>query len=66
MTEDEREKHCYLGDAVYAEWDGSYFILRTDSHLDNECGNKIFLDIDVLKSLIEFIEFIEKMIKKKS
>ena len=54
MTEYERNNHTYIGDAVYAEWDGFYIILRTNSHLDTDCDQKIYLEDDVMKRLFQF------------
>lgn len=56
MTPEERNKHEYLGDAVYAEYDGYHIILRTEDHRDFHCNNKIFLDSDVLHALNRFVE----------
>lgn len=61
MTEEERQNHSYLGDGVYAEWDGEYIILRTGDHRDGYCDNKIYLEPEVLKS---FNKFSERILKK--
>jgi hypothetical protein len=44
----------YLGDSVYAEWDGVGIVLTTE----NRCGssNTIYLEPEVLKALIEYAE----------
>ena len=54
MANNEQENHVYLGDGVYAQWDGDHFILRTDSHLDCECRDKIYLEPEVLTRLCKF------------
>lgn len=54
MTPEERKNHCYLGDGVYVEWDGEYFILRTGDHRDSHCDNKVYLEPSVYNSLILF------------
>lgn len=46
----------YLGDAVYAELDGEYIILRTQSHDDRDATNIIYLDNEVLDRLINFYQ----------
>lgn len=44
------EPRC-LGDGVYAEFDGYHLVLRTGSHLPQDCEDTIYLDPDVMKSL---------------
>lgn len=56
MSPEERKKHAYLGDGVYVEWDGFHFILRTDSHKDNECRNKIYLEQEIAERLDLFVK----------
>lgn len=56
MDEKERDNHSYLGDGVYVQWDGEHFILRTDSHKDSECRNKIYLEPQVAEGLRLFVE----------
>jgi hypothetical protein len=46
------KKTTYIGDAVYAEWDGYYVILLTDSH--DHPSNRILLEPEVFDRLIEF------------
>jgi len=50
MTEEQRQNHSYLGDGVYAEWDGEYIILRTGDHRDEYCDNKIYLEPGIVKA----------------
>jgi hypothetical protein len=45
----------YLGDGVYAEFDGYVIILRTGSHIQDEADNEIILDNDVTNALLAFI-----------
>lgn len=47
----EREKYSYLGDGVYAFWDGYHIVLRTGHHEENRCDNQIFLEPSVLTNL---------------
>lgn len=54
MTEEERKNHCYIGDGVYAEWDGYGYWLRTGHHEEARCDNKIYLEPKVLESFNRF------------
>lgn len=47
-------KHVYIGDGVYAEFDGYGIWLRTGSHRDELCTDKIYLEPDILASLNDF------------
>lgn len=48
MNNEERQKHAYIGDGVYAESTPAHIILRTGDHRDGFCDNKIYLEQDVL------------------
>ncbi len=50
------QKHhkAYLGDAVYAYFDGFSIILTTENGV--RADNTIVLEPDVVQSLIEFVE----------
>lgn len=54
MTEFDIENHCYLGDGVYAFFDGYAIRLRTGDH--NVFDQEIFLEPEVLSSLNKFYE----------
>lgn len=56
MDKQERKHHSYLGDAVYAEWDGYGLWLRTGDHRDEKCDDKIYLDPRVLERLNQFYQ----------
>ena len=56
MTPEERNNHSYIGDGVYVQWDGYGFWLRTGDHRDHLCDNKIYMEIDVLNSLFNFVD----------
>jgi len=60
MTEEERNLHSYLGDGVYAFFDGYAVRLRTGDHRDTEFDNEIFLEPEVLASLNSFYERVTK------
>lgn len=52
MTDDEHAS--YLGDGVYATFDGYYIWLKTGSHRDHEATNQIALEPTVFVALIEY------------
>lgn len=64
-SDDEKELHSYLGDGVYAFFDGYSIRLRTGDHRDNEFDQEIFLEPEVLYSLNKFYERV-KQSKKES
>lgn len=47
-------KPRYLGDGVYASFDGYYIWLRTGSHLDAEATNRIALEPSVFAALQQY------------
>lgn len=51
MNDDERSKYSYIGDGVYAFFDGYGIWLRTGHHDENKCDDKIYLEPDVLDCL---------------
>lgn len=51
MTEEEKENYCYIGDGVYAFFDGYGIWLRCNHHSEDKCTDKIYLEPDVLDSL---------------
>ncbi len=46
----------YLGDSVYAEFDGSGIILTTENGLASDPSNTIYLEPEVLRALVRFEE----------
>ncbi len=56
MTNEERENYSYLGDGVYAFFDGYGIWLRTGDHREELCDNKIYLEGDVFLSLNKFVD----------
>ncbi len=46
----------YLGDSVYADWDGYHVVLTTENGLPNDPSNTICLDSQVLLALANFVE----------
>lgn len=54
MPQDERKNHDYIGDGVYAEFDGYGIWLRANDHRDHLCTDKIYIEPDVLESLNQF------------
>lgn len=55
--------HAYLGDSVYAEWDGYYIVLRLNDPQND--SSKIALNPDVLNDLVEFRRIVRKETKTK-
>ncbi len=51
----ENEK-AYLGDSVYAQFDGSGLILTTENGLECDPGNEIYLEPEVCIALIKYIK----------
>lgn len=51
----------YLGDSVYAEFDGYNIVLTTEDGFD--AGNIIALDREVVERLVRYIEQINETIK---
>jgi hypothetical protein len=44
----------YLGDGVYATFDGYHIWVKTGSHDDHECTNNIALEPDVFAALMAY------------
>lgn len=64
MTEQERQMHSYLGDGVYAYFDGYSIRLRTGSHKDSDYEQQIWLDPNVLGSLNRFNAHVRGLVKE--
>ncbi len=60
MNEEERKNHCYLGDGVYAEFDGYGIWLRTGNHEDHLCTNRIYIEPSVFENITHFVNYIKK------
>jgi hypothetical protein len=54
MIEQEKILKTYLGDGVYADYDGYYIILTTEDGYHST--NKIYLDDEVVDELRSFIK----------
>lgn len=54
MVEKKLETKEYLGDGVYVKHDGHNIILTTENGISTD--NTIYLDLDVIHSLITYIE----------
>lgn len=46
----------YLGDSVYAEYDGYNIILTTENGLPDDPSNRIVLEPGLLQNLVKFYE----------
>lgn len=51
-------KKIYLGDAVYAAFDGAGITLTTEDGV--RVSNEIYLEPDVVKSLFDYVEAIKQ------
>ena len=62
-----REDRCtdYLGDGVYAWWDGYQVWLQTGSHRPEECDNRIALDSLTFAALLRYQERLITLLNKK-
>jgi hypothetical protein len=45
---------AYLGDSVYANFDGNSIILTTENGLPNDPSNTIALEVPVLNALLRY------------
>ena len=50
------ENYEYLGDGVYAFFDGFGVWLRTGHHLTSKCDNEIYMEPRAINHLLKFIE----------
>lgn len=50
----------YIGDSVYAEFDGYAVILTTENGLPNDPSNRIVLEPEVMIALAKFYEWVSK------
>lgn len=51
----------YLGDGVYAEWDGYHVVLKAND--PNDPTDKVYLDRNVIIALMEYIQRVAKEIE---
>jgi hypothetical protein len=56
-------KKIYIGDSVYAEWNGHFIILTTENGLPYDPTNKIMLDGDVITALEIFVQSVRQHIR---
>jgi hypothetical protein len=56
LTQEERRFHAYIGDGVYAQFDGYGVWLRTGNHNDHLCDNRVYLEPSVLFNLQLFLD----------
>lgn len=49
-------KKVYLGDSVYASFDGHVVTLTTENGLPTDPSNKIYLEPEVYAALVNFVE----------
>lgn len=51
-----RTGKIYLGDSVYAEFDGMHVVLTTNNGLPTDPSNEIFLEGKVINALFQYVE----------
>ena len=56
----EKGKKVYLGDSVYATFDGYMIALTTENGIPEDPSNVIFLEPDVVSSLEIFIKAVRQ------
>ena len=49
----------YLGDSVYAEWNGYAIVLTTNNGYTDDPRNRIVLETDVYSALLGFVRRLE-------
>lgn len=54
----------YIGDSVYAEWDGYHIILTTRNGYPDDPRNRIALEGEVWTALVEYVERLKAENKK--
>lgn len=54
----------YLGDSVYAEFDGWGIILTTDNGYHDDPRNKIFLEPEVFEALMRYADRVKAHIEE--
>lgn len=50
----------YLGDSVYAQFDGYHIILTTENGYPDDPHNRIALESQVLSALNQYVKFIKE------
>ena len=53
-------KKEYLGDSVYAEFDGYHVILTTENGLPNDPSNRIAMEDQVIHALNNYVQAIRE------
>ena len=56
----------YLGDGVYAWWDGYQVWLQTGSHRPEECDNRIALDRSTFASLTRYHQHLIELLNEEN
>lgn len=53
----------YLGDSVYASFDGFHIILTTENGLPHDPSNRIFLEPAVINAFNDYLKYIRGLYK---
>jgi hypothetical protein len=51
----------YIGDSVYADFDGEYLILTTENGYADDPRNRICLDPSVYDALLKYVEWLNSV-----
>lgn len=57
-------KRTYLGDSVYAYFDGYTICLTTENNMPCDPSNKIFLEPEVMENLAKYAQSVYKISKR--
>lgn len=53
----------YLGDGVYAKFDGHGIVLTTGSHLDRDADNRIVMEPEVAQNFVRYLGDLHNRLK---
>ncbi len=56
----------YLGDGVYANWDGWHVVLTTGTHEEEKADNLIYLDSATLRQLEAYVERLRGQLEERA
>lgn len=65
-SEDIMKNKEYIGDSVYAEYDGFGLIITTENGGDCDPSNSIYLEPEILNSLNQFFQRVTAKLRKES
>jgi hypothetical protein len=65
MVDEVNKYKEYLGDSVYANFDGYHIILTTENGIPEDPSNEIFLEPNVLQNIFEYSKNITKKLEER-